>query len=429
MNQEELMEARGRLEAFLQPLLPLLGRSERRRWGAFYVQGMLLEGGRKTAASMAARYGGEVQALQQFVNQSPWDWQVVRQALAQQMFAAVSPGGAWIVDDTGFPKKGRHSVCVARQYSGTLGKVGNCQVALSLNYATPEGCFPVDFQLYLPKSWAEDTARAQRAGIPPHVTFRPNWQIALEMLAQSQDWGLPRGVVVADAAYGIITEFRRALARQGYHYVVGISKEIGVWTKPVAARVPPYRGRGPKPTRDRNLPPPFKVWEVAQSLPEEIWCEVSWREGSKGPLKGRFAAMRVQPSYGHGRGKVTESVCWLLMEWPPEVAEPTRYWLSNLPEHTSLRELVYWAKIRWWIEQNYQQLKHELGLDHFEGRSWSGWHHHVTLTMMAFNFLVLEGFRAKKNYWVDPPTCPARTPTHDYDGFGFLPPLHEANRI
>ena len=152
MDKSELMEARGRLESFIEPLLPLLGRSERRLWGAFYVQGLLLEGGRKTAAGIARRYGGDVQALQQFLNQSPWDWEVVRRALARQMIALSSPRGAWILDDTGFPKKGQHSVAVARQYSGTLGGVGNCQVALSLNYATSEGCFPVDFQLYLPTS-------------------------------------------------------------------------------------------------------------------------------------------------------------------------------------------------------------------------------------------------------------------------------------
>ncbi len=423
MNRDELLEARSRLEAFLQPLLPLLGRSERRHWGAFYVQGLLLEGGRKTAAGMAMRYEGDVQALQQFLNQSPWDWRAVRRALAQQMVALASPRGAWILDDTGFPKKGKHSVAVARQYSGTLGGVGNCQVALSLNYATAEGCFPVDFQLYLPKGWAEDAERSKKARIPPEVTFRPNWRIGLEMLDQARDWGLPGAVVVADAAYGIITEFRRALQERGDHYVVGISKEIGVWTEPPAATVPPYTGRGRRPTRARGLPPPGKVWEVAQRLPAEAWCEVTWREGTKGPLKSRFAALRIQPSFGHDRGKVTEPICWLLMEWPRRAAEPTRYWLSNLPENTPLSELVYWAKIRWYIEQNYQQLKDELGLDHFEGRSWAGWHHHVTLTMIAFNFLVLEGFLAKKNYWVDPPTCPAGTPAPDHNSFWLLPQL------
>jgi SRSO17 transposase len=372
---------------------------------------------------MARRYQGDVQGLQQFVNQSPWDWPAIRQTLARQMLAAASPRGAWILDDTGFPKKGKHSVGVARQYSGTLGKVGNCQVAVSLNYATDEGCFPVDFELYLPQDWVEDPVRRQKAHIPPHITFRPKWRIGLEMLVRTQEWGCPPGVVLGDAAYGVITEFRRALHEAGRAYVMAVSKDIGVWTERVSAKTPPYSGQGRPPTRDRKLPRPVKVSELPRLLPEEGWCEVAWREGTKGPLKSRFAATRVQPSHGHVHGKVTEPVSWLLIEWPHGADEPINYWLSNLPETTGLQELVYWAKLRWWIEQNYQQLKDELGLDHFEGRSWVGWHRHVTLTMIAFDFLVLEGFRSKKNYWVDPPACPERTPALDYAVNGFLPVL------
>lgn len=413
MNREELLEARGRLEAFLQPLMPLLGRAERRRYGALYLQGLLLEGGRKTASGIAVRYGGDVQALQQFVSQSPWNFRAIRRELAVQMLTAASPRGAWIVDDTGFPKKGAHSVGVARQYSGTLGKIGNCQVAVSLNYATDDGCFPVNFEIYLPKVWVEDAARRQRAGIPGDITFRPKWQIGLDLLDQAREWGLPDGVVIADAAYGAITEFRRAIEERGLHYVVGINPELTVWTAPVTASNLPYSGRGRPRIWKRALPSPTKVGEVAKGLPKESWGEITWRLGTKGPLTSRFAALRVQPAPEHWKGKVTEPICWLLLEWPLAEAEPVKYWFSNLPDHAGLRELVYWAKMRWWVEQNYQQLKEELGLDHFEGRSWLGWHHHVTLTMMAFGFLVLEGFRAKKNYWVDPPTSQTRTPASD----------------
>lgn len=429
MNRDELLEARGRLEAFLESILRVLGRSERRRWGAFYVHGLLLEGGRKTAAGMAQRFGGDIQAVQQFVNQSPWDWRAVRQTLAQQMLARVCGPGAWIVDDTGFPKKGQHSVAVARQYTGTLGKIGNCQVAVSLNYATGEGCFPVDFRLYLPRSWSDDASRRGKAGIPPEVTFKTKWQLAVEMLAQARQWGLPEGVVAADAAYGAVTEFRHALQEMGCQYVVGISPELMVWLEPVAARELPYSGRGRPPSWRRVLPTPCKVSQVHQHLPEAAWQEVTWREGAKGPLRGRFAAIRVQPAPGHYHGKVTESVCWLLMEWSPKESTPGNYWFANLPETTGLQELVYGAKIRWFVEQNYQQLKDELGLDHFEGRSWTGWYHHVTLTMIAFDFLVLEGFRAKKNYWVDPPARQAGTPTDASDISGLLPMLLSANHF
>lgn len=428
MDREELLEARGRLEAFLEPLLPMLGRSERRRWGAFYVQGLLLEGGRKTASGMAARFGGNVQAVQQFVNQSPWDWRAIRRVLAQRMLSQ-APEGAWVLDDTGFPKKGANSVGVARQYSGTLGKIGNCQVGVSLNYATAEGCFPVDFQLYLPQSWIEDPKRRHKAGIPADETFLTKWQLGLKMLDQAKVWGLAAAVVVADAAYGVVTEFRQALQERGHHYVVGISPELTVWTEPVTVQTPSYQGRGRPPRRHWALPKPLKVSEVAHRLSDAAWQEVTWREGSKGPMRGRFAATRVQPSPGHYHGKVTESVCWLLMEWPLGADDPGKYWFSNLPNTTTLQELIYWAKIRWWVEQNYQQLKDELGLDHFEGRTWGGWHHHVTLTMMAYDFLVLEGFRAKKNYWVDPPTRQAGTPTGALADSWLLPLLLSANHF
>jgi len=424
MDKQELLEARGRLEAFLEPLLLMLGRSERRRWGALYVQGLLLEGGRKNAAGMAARYGGDVQALQQFISQSPWDWLTIRRGLAGQMMAAASPRGAWIVDDTGFPKKGKHSVGVARQYSGTLGKVGNCQVAVSLNYATDDGCFPVDFQLYLPKAWIEDAQRRQKAGIPADITFRPKWQIALELLDQAREWGLSAEVVTADVAYGVATEFRRELESRGYRYLMGITKDTTVWTEPQVSKPP---GRGRRPKGERRLPKPLQVLEVARLLFENAWQNVTWREGTKGPLRSRFAAVRVQPAIGYFKGQAKEPVCWLLMEWPISGSEPSRYWFSNLPETTTLRELVHWAKIRYFVEQNYQQLKDELGLDHFEGRSWTGWHHHVTLTMMAFDFLMLEGFRAKKNFWVDPPTRQEGNPTHANAEAGLLPLLSAFN--
>ena len=424
MDKQELLEARGRLEAFLEPLLLMLGRSERRRWGALYVQGLLLEGGRKNAAGIAARYGGDVQALQQFISQSPWDWLTIRRSLAGRMMAAASPRGAWIVDDTGFPKKGKHSVGVSRQYSGTLGKVGNCQVAVSLNYATEDGCFPVNFQLFLPKAWSEAAERRQKAGVPADITFRPKWRIALELLDQAREWGLSAEVVTADAGYGVATEFRRELESRGYRYLMGITKDTTVWTEPPGLK-PPGRRRYPK--GDRTLPKPLQVLEVARLLPENAWQDINWREGTKGPLHSRFAAIRLQPAIGYFKGQATEPVCWLLVEWPLSESEPVRYWFSNLPETTTLRELVYWAKIRYFVEQNYQQLKDELGLDHFEGRSWIGWQHHVTLTMMAFDFLVLEGFRAKKNFWVDPPTRQKGTPTDAHPEAGLLPLLFEFN--
>lgn len=411
MNQTELREARGRLSAFLESIVPLMGRLERRYWGSFYIQGLLLEGGRKTASHMAQAYGGDIQALQQFVSQSPWDYMAVRRALAEKMVAAAGPDAAFILDDTGFPKKGSHSVGVSRQYSGTLGRVGNCQIGVSLNYATNDGCFPIDFQLYLSKEWAEDAERRTKAGIPSEVEFKRKWEIGLGMIDSAMAWAGKR-IVIADAGYGVVSEFRKALAGRELLYLAGITKDTGVWRELVDTGPPAYRGRGRPRKRHSEWPPPEPVHAVAMNLPAESWTVVCWREGTKGFLKSRFAALRVQPSHGHRQGEVAEEARWLLIEWPLDVPEPEKYWLSNLPENTGLTELVSWAKIRWQIEQNYQQLKDELGLDHFEGRSWLGWHHHVTLAMIAFGFLVLEGFRAKKNFWVwlDPATSETGDP-------------------
>lgn len=426
MNKKELREARGRLTAFLEPLLPLMGRLERRRWGAFYVQGILLEGGRKTAAGMAERFGGNTQALQQFVSQSPWDWVPVRRVLAKQTVSLASGRPGWILDDTGFPKKGTNSVGVGRQYSGTLGKVGNCQIGVSLNYATDEGCFPLDFQLYLPKDWTNDPLRCRRAGIPSDITFKRKWELGIQMIDQAREWDVPIGVIVADAGYGVATEFRAELQNRELQYVVGITNEVHVWPGDIQISPPEYTGRGRPRQYPVELPPDSSVLEFAKNLADESWLQITWREGKKGPMTGRFAAVRVLPSHGaKRRRKIFEPVQWLLVEWPVTAPEPTKFWLSNLPEDTSLKELIYWAKLRWWVEQNYQQLKDDLGLDHFEGRSWAGWHHHVTLTMIAFNFLVTEGFRSKKNFWVDPPTRQEGTATDSFDPTWFLPDLRE----
>lgn len=401
MQPREEREVRARLERFLEDVLWPVGRRDRRNWGKVYVRGLVQDGGRRTAAEMARRLpDGDEQALQQFVGQSPWAHEPVRKELALKMVGMLSPRVAWVVDDTGFPKKGKYSVGVARQYSGTLGKIGNCQVGVSLNYATDDACVPLDFSLYLPKEWTEDRERCGKAGVPEDVTFKTKWQLALEMIDRALSWGVPPGVVVADSGYGKVAEFRKGLQDRELSYVVGVDQDTGVWVEEVRVALPAYQGRGRPRTRIRTLPRPQSVLEVAKELPQEAWQTVTWREGTKGPMTGRFACLRVQPSHGWAEGKVEHPVVWLLVEWPPEAEKPTKFWLSNLDADTTLPELVRLAKIRWWVEQNYQQMKEELGLDHYEGRSWRGWHHHVTLTMIAFCFLVAETLLHKKNFWV-----------------------------
>ncbi len=394
--------------------MPLVGRRDRQHWGEVYVRGLLTEGGRKTAAAIGQRLpDGDVQALQQFVGQSPWDNEPLRQKLAQVLIKSMSSSPLWIVDDTGFPKKGTHSVGVARQYSGTLRKIGNCQVAVSLSYATDQACIPLDFTLYLPEEWTQDRQRLRKAGVPENITYKPKWELALEMIDRARSWGIPEGAICADAGYGRVTRFRVELASRQLKFVVGIDNTTGVWLEEVDLSPPCYQGFGRPRKRPKNVPKPQSVAEIAQNLPEEAWQTVTWREGTKGTLKSRFACLRVQPSHSYyNRDEEPEKPLWLLIEWPLKEKEPTKYWFSNLPEDTPLKDLVYIAKGRWWIEQNYQQLKEELGLDHYEGRGWLGWNHHVTLTMIAFGFLTLELLRDKKNFWVDYPEGTSGNPDH-----------------
>lgn len=383
-------------------LLEPVGRSERRHWGGVYVRGLLLDGERKSIEPMAQRLPeGNVQAMQQFVGQSPWDWAPVWERLARRMTAELEPDAAWIVDDTGFPKQGTHSVGVERQYSGTLGTIGNCQVAVSLHHVGEQGSTVLGWRLYLPESWATDEERRAEAGIPAEIAFKTKWQLALEIIDQARDWGLPPRVVVADCGYGDPTEFRDELETRSLAYVLGISSNVGLWAEPPKARIPTRQKRGAPPKLfDYGEQRPTSAAALARQA--KGWKKVRWRQGTKGWLESRFLALRVQPSHGFVRGEPPHKEVWLLAEWPDGEAEPTKYFLCDLPASYTIRRLVRLVKCRWKIEQGYQQLKEELGLDHYEGRTWAGWHHHVTLVMLAYAFLTLETLRTKKNFWLDP---------------------------
>jgi SRSO17 transposase len=406
MDEKQLLECRGRLEKFLEDLLEPVGRAERRQWGSAYVRGLLLDGKRKSIEPMASRLSdGNVQAMQQFIGQSPWEPIPVRRRLAEQVAGELVPACAWIVDDTGFPKQGPHSVGVARQYSGTLGKVGNCQVAVSLHLATDDACMPLDFALYLPEGWTKNPERMRKAGVPEGTVFRKKWQIALDLIDEASKWDIPKGVVVCDSAYGDVVEFRQGLLDRGLAYVAEVESKTIIFSPPPKSR----KGRPPQ-TRGATAPETTSVIDSSKRLPMWSWKTIRWREGSKGHLVSRFAAVRVNPAHGYRENRPPPPRQWLLVEWPHKKEEPTKFWFCSLPHQAGLRRLVRLAKIRWQVEQNYQQQKDELGLDHYEGRGYRGWHHHVTMNMMAFGFLVLETLRSKKNFWVDPAEDPPDDP-------------------
>lgn len=374
-----------------------------------YVQGLMLDGRRKSIQPMAARLAGfHEQALNHFVTNSPWDVVPVRRRLAQRMDTAIGPV-AWAFDDTGLPKDGRSSPCVARQYTGTAGKVTNCQVAVSVSMVTDTASCPVNWRLFVPEGWDPDSPKAsadvavrrRRAGIPDEIGHREKWRLALDMLDELAGWGLRPPLVVADAGYGEIGEFRQGLAERGVDFVVQVAHTVTAHAAQVQRTTVPYSGNGPYP-KTIYRQPAVSVKALALAAGRSAVRAVTWRDGSRRrgnpdnrravALRSQFLFLRVRPA-----GPAMRSAnlgrdlpeAWLIAEWPPDQPEPVKYWLSNLPADTPKDRLVGWAKLRWRIEHDYRELKTGLGFDHYEGRTWQGWHHHATLVSAAHAFCTL----------------------------------------
>jgi SRSO17 transposase len=397
----QLRRIRTRLTAFAQDIFESIPRKDQRRWGQTYLRGLLLDGKRKSIEPMAKRlargdpqadaYALE-QALQQFVNQSPWDPVAVRRRLAQRMTAAIGPQ-AWVIDDTGFPKFGRHSVGVAPQYCGALGKVANCQVGVSIHAATDAASCPINWRLFLPEEWDTDAERRRKAHVPQAERHRPKWQLALDMLDELAGWDLAPPVLLADAAYGEVNQFRLGLEQRQLAYVVQVPGTLSAYPQDVAPETVPYAGRG-RPPVARYRQRRSSLRQLVLATGAQAASTVAWREGADGaPLAARFVALRVRPAGIQLRRAARGGqlpVRWLLAEWPDGEPEPVKYWLASLPETTPLQRLVHLAKLRWRVEHDYRELKDALGLDHFEGRSWQGWHHHVTLVSVAHAFVTLQ---------------------------------------
>ena len=417
MKPREIEQFRSKLGAFLADVVLAMGRIERKQHAEEYIRGLLMDGERKSIEPMANRLpGGDVQALQQFVNQSPWPFEGVRASLARKVEQEFVPEAYWLIDEVSFPKQGEHSVGVARQYCGALGKTANCQVAVTLDLGIEESSTPLDWALYLPEKWANDRVRRKEAGVTEAVTFRTKPELALDLIDEVKGWGLQGRLVLADSAYGDGFEFRQGLRDRGLHYVVQVSGELTAWTEDPHPAKPPMKGKG-QIARKRfyadDFPPAPTLLRIAKDLPSRSWKTVTWREGSKGPLSSRFARVVVWMANGLAQGKtLVVPSDELLIEWPEGEKEPRKYWLSSLPpQRTSFRGLVRKAKGRYRVEQDYEEMKGEVGLDHFEGRSWQGWHHHVTLVTLAYAFLMLEKMGKKKNFWIDVASCPPIDPT------------------
>jgi SRSO17 transposase len=393
------MAKRTSFDRYLDHLAKALGHADRVAGLRGYCTGLMLPLERKSVEPMAAGVDPEHasarhQALHHFVAKADWSDTALMGAVAQAVLPAMDLDDAvWIIDDTGVPKKGTHSVGVARQYCGQLGKQDNCQVAVSLSLATEQASLPMAYRLYLPTAWAEDKARRRKAGVPAEIGFATKTEIAVEQLDALLAQGYPKRAVLADAGYGVDTAFRQALTDRGLEYVVGITSAVVVWP-PGVEPLPPKRyfgvGRRPVQPRRTKRRQPVSVKALALSLAASAYQTISWREGTNGTLKGRFAAVRVRHAGGNaGRARLRPEE-WLLIEWPPGEAEPSKYYLSTLPLDTPLNDLVAMAHRRWRIERDYQDLKQEFGLDHYEGRGWRGFHHHATLTIAAYGFLLIE---------------------------------------
>lgn len=400
------MRLRPRLVEFTEQMLQgAVRRSDQRTKGQWYVRGLLTDGARKSMQPMAARLGVDHQALQQFISSSTWDYETVRRNVARWAAGAIEPA-AYVVDDTGFPKDGTASPCVARQYSGTLGKTGNCQIGVSVQMVTDTASLAANWRLFCPASWDESTitdagkaaavrARRADAGIPEQVRHREKWRLALDMIDQmTGDWGLPKLPVVADSGYGDATAFRLGLAERGLSYIVEVDGGTSAHPHDAAPRMPAggARGRAAYPDKPSNLR------TLALAAGQQALRTITWRTGTKttannpsAAMRSRFLALRVRPANRAIPRTVAGTLPeqWLIVEWPPGAHEPTKYWLSNMHTRTPLKTLVRLAKIRWRVEHDYRELKTGLGIDHFEGRSFVGWHRHVTLAVLAQAFATL----------------------------------------
>jgi len=393
-----------RFERYCDGIVSTLLHADREQPARWYIKGLMLPGERKSVEPMAARVQptqvrSAHQSMHHLVADAPWSDAAMLSAVAERVLPKLIERSAavyWIVDDTGFPKKGKHSVGVAHQYCGQTGKQDNCRVAVSLSIASERGSLPIDYQLYLPREWADDESRRRKAGVPEEVVFQTKPALAMQQIEAALAASYPRGVVLADAAYGDETAWRERLAGHGLTYAVGVRPGTTVWWgehQPLAeSTLPGQRGQPRRRQKRDEDHQPITVAEVARALPGQAWQSVTWREGTAGPLSSRFARVRVRAAH---RDQPRDEE-WLIIEWAEGAKEPAHYWFSNMSTRTAWPEMADTVMSRWLIERDYEELKQELGLGHYEGRNWRGFHHHASLCIAAYGFLMLERLSGRK---------------------------------
>jgi SRSO17 transposase len=387
-------EVKDRLAAYFADVASGLVRSEQRRAAEYYARGLMEAGARKSLEPMVARMGGgsvEYEALQHFLADSPWDSAVIDRAVAERVCAVIEPM-AWVLDDTGVPKDGKHSPGVKRQYSGTLGKIGNCQIAVSLHAVSTKGTVPLGFRLYLPEDWCSDPVRRREAKIPDSVEFQTKPALGGDLVARASGWKIRRAPVLGDQAYGNDTKLRTRLHQDGIDYVLSVAPECDIYAPGTVFAVPQRKpgSRGPAPSALTTVTESQSINQLVAGLDPDALQTVAFRDLSGQQLHSRFAFLRVIAANPVDRMRQEPREEWLIVEWPEGHEHPSDYWISNLPADTEPEQLARLARLRWMIELDYKQLKGELGLDHYEGRSYLGFHHHCALVTAAHGFLTLE---------------------------------------
>jgi SRSO17 transposase len=403
------MDMESRFQRFSATITAVLAHEDRVEPASLYLQGLIMPGDRKSVEPMAARMRPHAveathNSMHHLVANSPWSDSAVLEAVAAELVPQLTKDCEepvfWILDDTGMPKKGTESVGVAHQYCGQLGKQENCRTAVSLTLATKEGSVPLHYQLYLPKEWTDDPARCRAAGVPIQIGFATKNEIARQHVAAALVAGTVRGIVLSDAAYGDEAGFRDYLTQEKLLYALSIRSNTGVWWgkhQPGPTPAPAARGRARTRLVRDEAHQPIAVKALALTLPKGLYRTSTWREGTAEALSSRFARVRVTTAH-ENQPREEE---WLVIEWPLNEAEPTRYFLSTLPHATSFKTLANTIKARWRIERDYLELKQEVGLGQYEGRNWRGFHHHATLCIAAYAFLMMERLRGLDKTPVD----------------------------